>query len=256
MGLITAGGKVSADDQAAPAPAEDKPTASVSVDFLSQYLWRGYALSAHSAVIQPSITAGYKGFSVNIWGNLDTDQNLFQNGAKWNETDLTASYTRELFKNFSGTVGTIYYSLENATYDSWEVFTGVSYNFPWFTLGLTSYREVSHNPGWWVQLDVGKNIPLPWCGMNLALGASLGYEILDDSSTVLDKAGRTGSYSAFHAATLSTALQIPVCKYVTIAPKIGVALPMSNAASANIEANSWDGDDTHVFGGLNITASF
>jgi len=41
---------------------EDRPTANVSVDVLSQYIWRGYALSKDSAVIQPSVTVSYKGF--------------------------------------------------------------------------------------------------------------------------------------------------------------------------------------------------
>jgi len=77
----------------------DRPTASLDVAFLSQYIWRGYGLSRDSLVIQPSVTAGYKGFSLNLWGNLDTS---FQGGkdyagdykddSKWNETDMTFSY--------------------------------------------------------------------------------------------------------------------------------------------------------------------
>jgi hypothetical protein len=35
----------------------DRPTASADVAFLSQYIWRGYALSKDSLVIQPSVTA-------------------------------------------------------------------------------------------------------------------------------------------------------------------------------------------------------
>ena len=55
--------------------AEDKPTASAGVDVLSQYVWRGFALSRNSAVLQPSVTVGYKGFSVNVWGTFDTGEN-------------------------------------------------------------------------------------------------------------------------------------------------------------------------------------
>ena len=58
----------------APKEEEPRPTASVYVDFLNQYVWRGYALSdAHKGmVIQPSVTASYRGFSLNVWGNFDT----------------------------------------------------------------------------------------------------------------------------------------------------------------------------------------
>ena len=46
------------------APAEEKPTGDFTVAAMSQYVWRGYELSRNSVVIQPSMTIGYKGFSV------------------------------------------------------------------------------------------------------------------------------------------------------------------------------------------------
>ena len=90
----------------APSPekaAEDKPTASAGVDVLSQYIWRGFALSRNSAVSQPSITVGFKGFSVNVWGNYDTGENAppaltTGKGANWNETELP-SVTAGIFLN-------------------------------------------------------------------------------------------------------------------------------------------------------------
>jgi len=51
----------------------ERPTLSADVAFLSQYIWRGYELSKDSLVIQPSVTVAYKGFSLNLWGNFDTD---------------------------------------------------------------------------------------------------------------------------------------------------------------------------------------
>ena len=56
--------------------AEEKvevPSADASVAFLSKYVWRGFELSDDSIVIQPSMTVAYKGFGMNLWGNLDTD---------------------------------------------------------------------------------------------------------------------------------------------------------------------------------------
>jgi len=50
-----------------------KTTGDFTAAVMSQYVWRGYELSRNSIVIQPSMTVGYKGFSVNLWGNLDTN---------------------------------------------------------------------------------------------------------------------------------------------------------------------------------------
>ena len=64
-------------------------SADASVAFLSKYVWRGWELSDDSIVIQPSMSVAYKGFGMNLWGNLDTD--LYGTTNKWNETDLTLS---------------------------------------------------------------------------------------------------------------------------------------------------------------------
>ena len=74
-----------------PASAEDDSLSiSADVGVFSQYIWRGYALSNESIVIQPSVTVGYEGFSLNVWGNYDTD--YFDTGTDYNETDITLSY--------------------------------------------------------------------------------------------------------------------------------------------------------------------
>ena len=51
----------------------ERPTASADISVLSKYVWRGYELNDDSLVLQPSVTVGYKGFSLNLWGNLDSD---------------------------------------------------------------------------------------------------------------------------------------------------------------------------------------
>ena len=90
---------------------EEAPSADASVAFLSKYVWRGFELSDDSLVIQPSLTASYKGFSANFWGNLDTD-NYTTGTHNWNETDFTLSYDGAYEKMGYG-VGWIYYALED-----------------------------------------------------------------------------------------------------------------------------------------------
>ncbi len=258
-----------AEEEKAPESSASKPTATVSADILSQYVFRGLSVSKDSAVIQPSLAASYEGFAVSIWGNLDTRQRtnnpllavpvgFVKNDSqgRWNETDITLSYTREIFKNFSVTGGNVYYSLSYARFDTNELFGGFSYAFPWVTVGFTTYKEVSHTPGWWMQLDITKSIPLPCHDMSLDLGASFGYMIMNDDDTTLNQLGTLGSYSEFHSGTLTAALKIPVTKYLTVAPKFGVSFPLTGASSDFIKANSWDSQDVHPYGGINLTATF
>ena len=134
---------------AAPVPGRRRrktsPLPVLGVDILSQYIWRGFALSRQSAVLQPSLTVGYKGFSVNIWGNFDTSENAPaaltpRTGANWNETDFTFGYTRDIYKgDFIKTLtinlGGIYYAYDKVLYpqgDSFELYYGLAADFDWY----------------------------------------------------------------------------------------------------------------------------
>lgn len=240
---------------------EDKPTANVSVDVLSQYIWRGYALSRSSAVLQPSVTAAYRGFSLNVWGNFDTDQqnpNLpgkKNNGAKWNETDLTVAYTREIYGALSGNVGMIYYALDSVD-DSTEVYAGLSYAFPWLTVTATGYREVSHYPGWWVQLDLARTFEFSCYNMTLDTGASFIYQISKDSAAYPDPDDPAEAFSGPLTGGIFAALNIPVWKFVTVSPKVGFWFPLSSSGRQELEALSWDSLANHIYGGIRISAAF
>jgi uncharacterized protein (TIGR02001 family) len=268
-----------------PAPAEQKPpeeaakpSFSFSTDILSQYIFRGAAQSKDSAVFQPAFTATYAGFSANVWGNFDTARHSNnplmplpsgQHGdAKWSETDFTVSYTKELCKNFSILIGNVYYGLQQpiSNFDQDEIFGGVSYNFPWLTVAFTTYGEVTHAVDVWFQLDLTKSIPVDCLckGAVVDLGASFGYLILlqDNNNLNLGAAlatpapGSIGTYSDFHTCQLTADIKFPLGKYVTIAPKVGVWLPLTSAASDFLQANSLDTQSTHFYGGVNLTATF
>ncbi len=244
----------------ATAEDEDRPTASLSVDFLTQYVWRGYALSddAKGMVIQPSMTFGYKGFALNIWGNMDTDDKNPagpEDGVAWNETDFTLSYSREIVPNLTGNVGVIYYALDKVD-DSFEVYLGASYALPWFTVGLTGYWEVSHYPGWWAQLDLSRNFKLPCYDMSIDVGSTFIFQDSNDTLAYTDPSNPDHAFSGFLSGTLTAALNIPVAKYFTISPKVGYAFPLSGKAGDLIENLSWDKDDDHLFGGVRISAAF
>ena len=238
--------------------APERPTFNFSADFLSQYVWRGYALSNKSLVIQPSMTVGYKGFAANIWGNFDTDENneFRPHGqANWNETDLTISYSHKIYKVLSATVGGIYYALDNAD-DSLEVYGGLSADLTWLTARFTVYREVLHYPGWWFQFDISRSLPLPWYETSLDLGAGLIFQVSNDAGAYPDPDHLRHAFAGPLSGYLSAALNIPVHKYITVTPKFGYWFPLGNKASDTIQSLSWDQKSNHVYGGLSVSFHF
>jgi hypothetical protein len=235
----------------------DRPTASADVAFLSQYIWRGYALSKDSLVIQPSVTAAYKGFSLNVWGNLDTDcyQGAYKGDSKWNETDLTFGYDTS-FGILGVGAGFIYYALDGA--DDWKEF--------YLSLGLdtllaptlTVYREVSKNQGWYVHLGISHSFELPK-EMTLDLAGSVSYWGSDNDNMVeynSDLSRTTQRFSGLHDGLVSVGLTIPFWKYFTVVPSIAYAFPLSHQADNEIQALSWGGNANHVFGGVTLSMAF
>lgn len=248
----------------APAPKEEKPSFSADLGFFSQYVWRGFGLSNNSVVVEPSLTAGYRGFSVNVWGNLDTkydDGNpLTNDGKAWTETDYTLAYERK-FGHITTGVGYIYYALTPPTtpptLDSEELYMSVGADIL-LAPTLTVYREIAHYPGWYLRLGISHSFALPnsW---SLDLGASAGYYAYDDNAMVeIDDLGNptTKTYRNFHDGTVSAGLTIPVGKYFTIAPTLSYSFPLSNAAKNFIAAQSLDGHSDHLYGGVNFSMAF
>ena len=140
------------EEKAAAEPAsavkeEPKPYFSFAAAGLSQYIFRGYEQSKNSVVIQPSMTVGYRGFEVNLWGNLDTNDKFTKaDKANWNETDLTLSYAHDIGP-IKLTGGYIYYALEGVD-DSQELFLKIGGNFL-LSPTLSIYREIANYPGWY-----------------------------------------------------------------------------------------------------------
>jgi hypothetical protein len=249
----------------AAAPAEDKPTANITTDFLNMYLWRGIALSkGDSLVIEPSVTLGYKGFSVNVWGNLDTAEakrqrvtgfgvGTGQGGAQWNETDITLAYTREIVKDLSLNVGAIYYKVIGP--EAVELYGGLSYALPWFTVSALGYGEMYNQAGCWAEFDVTRNIVLPWAGMNIDTGVTLLY-LDSDSKAYYPSNNPSAAFNGWESGTLNLALNIPIGKYLTISPKVSYSFPLTNDASDLIKTLSWDHKDEHVSGGIRVALAF
>ncbi len=249
----------------------ERPQWNISTDILSQYVWRGIALSRNSVVIQPSLTGTYKGFSFNVWNNFDMrEENPYSytrpncKQARWNETDLTFSYSREVISNFTLTGGTILYLLDSADsqFNSWEIYGGADYKLPWFNFGVQVFREVNHFPGTYLQWYVHRAFDIPLMkGMNLDLYASWSAEFSNDKAAypVFDSAGNVENkfYQSLSAGYLAVALNIPVYKdMVVVAPKIQYWYALGGQSTATLSGLSWDGQHNHILGGVNLTVNF
>jgi hypothetical protein len=247
-------------------PAEEPVTGTASVSFLNQYMFRGYQLSKDSLIIQPSLTATYKGFSVNYWGNIDSHEKATQNfnpddsgHQSFNETDLTLSYTYALGK-FSLTGGYIYYGLRYAN-ETQEFFGSISHD-SFLKPTLSIYRDISAYPGWYLNLSIGHSFKI-YQEVTLDLGASAGYEIGTGNfwETYQSSTGAyTGSkYSAFHDGMVKAGLTIPVTKKVVIQPMIAYWFPLSHDAEKRTDGNSYNPNGYLKYlwqGGVTVAYSF
>jgi hypothetical protein len=253
---------------AAPAPAADAVTGSVSFSALNKYIFRGAELSAKSLVLQPSVTVNYKGFSLNAWGNIDTDQHSTQvfvpgkttdaNGVavgegqkSFNETDLTLSYTYAIDK-LSLTGGYIYYGTEYAQ-QTQELYVSATYDMIAHPT-ISIYRDIDAYPGWYVNLAFSQSLPvvkIPSGDMTVDLGASFGYYNIGGNNAK--------NYSALHDGMLKTGLTIPVAKNVVVQPIIQYWYPLSGKAhhsNPNTDNNpAAHIDNTFVYG-ISVTLNF
>ena len=248
------------------ATQEDKVTGSASVGVFNRYIFRGYELSTDSIVIQPALTASYKGFSASFWGNIDTDENPTQSFApdtldekSFNETDITLSYTYNLDK-LALTGGYIYYGTRYAN-ETEEVFISAAYDI-FLKPTLAIYRDINEYTGTYINFSISHSLPV-YKEITFDLGASAGY-FIGDSDYWKTYERSTGAYTgdkydAFHDGMLKAGFTIPVAKNAVIQPLVQYWFPLSGKARRTVDGNSYNFngklDDTFVCG-LNATLTF
>jgi len=142
------------------------------VSWANNYTWRGLRIT-DGEVLQPSATLGFAGFSFNFWGNMDlTDLNDAQ--YKFNEIDLTGSYSREL-EMVTVEIGLIYYTFPNTDYDStFEIFGGLSFNLP-LNPSVTVFQDFDLVEGTYVSAGVSQNFLEDAYSQYISVFATLGW---------------------------------------------------------------------------------
>ena len=252
---------------------EEKPTGDFTTAVLNQYVWRGYELSRNSIVIQPSMTIGYNGFTVNIWGNLDTKPYSPASASytgTWNETDLTLSYSKTLGL-FTIGGGYIYYSLASMNKDaadrndSQELFATVSLN-TLLSPTLTVYKEIDHYRNWYFQLGISHVVEFSKT-VSLKLAASASYLLSTDADTYpkfdSNALPTTDKFSNFHDGTVSASLPIKATDRITITPTLSYIFPLTGDAKDEMKGLGLKGtalpserDSAFIVGGILASFSF
>jgi hypothetical protein len=221
---------------------------SASVDFMSNYVWRGQKLS-NSMVVQPSVGITYGGFGANLWANYDTSTN------EHNETDLTLNFSNSVDK-FSYDVGYIFYALDGSGddesgNDTQEIYLSVGYDLL-LSPSLTVYLDFDEGDGAFIVASISHTFELPQ-KLSLDVGASISYSA-DNAVMGTDADG--DDISDFYNGDISASLTIPVTDAISVGPMIAYSFPLSNDAEDAIEAISDDGDSDIVYGGINVSLSF
>ncbi|MCG6551839.1 MAG: hypothetical protein L7F77_05890 [Candidatus Magnetominusculus sp. LBB02] len=243
-------------------------TVNLTLSAFNRYVFRGYEMNNRSAVFQPSLTISYKGFSLNSWNNIDTNERATQSfipdnpgQASFNESDVKLSYTRT-WGVFNLTGGYIYYGLQYAK-QTQEIFAAAAFTVPANPV-LTVYRDVATYPGTYLNLAFSQSVPLPLMkDMTLDLGACFGYmagssnywHTFDANSG----AYTGGKYSALHDGMLTIGVTIPVIEHLTVQPVAMYTFPLSGAANRLVNGTSYNPngavDQTFIYG-LNMSYNF
>jgi hypothetical protein len=254
-------------------PAEDKVTGEIDLSILSAYIWRGYEQSRNSIVVQPAATINYKGFSVNVWGNLDTKPYSATNanyGAKYTETDYTVSYSKK-FGILQVTPGYIYYALGapyaggTAPLDSQEVFLSLGLDTI-LQPTLTAYKEIDHYHQWYFLLGVSHVFEFNKI-VSLKLAASASYLLSTDETTYAkydsNSLPTTDKYNNFHDGTASVSLPIAVYKTFSVTPTISYVFPLCNDAKYEMQGLGKQGvtvptdrSNSYLYGGVTLSYTF
>lgn len=130
----------------------------ITADFYSKYIWRGQNLS-DDPVFQPSISAGYEGLTVSIWGNMDLTS-INGNSGDFSELDYSLDYSAKMpwFEGAAYSAGVICYDFPGTeSPDTTEVYWGLSLDVP-LSPSITVYHDVDEVEGSYVSLGFAHSI--------------------------------------------------------------------------------------------------
>ena len=209
-----------------PVAAEDKEwSLGFDAPTNSKYLWRGINL-VDDFVFQPSVTFGYQGLTLALWGNMElTDVNDYGAGfgsgsGKFTEVDMTVDYSWS-HDAFGFSVGLINYRFPNTPYDATtELYAAVSFDMP-LAPTLTLFQDIDQADSSYINLAVGHSVGELWSGDGISASLDVGAWVSLGSSNYHQYYFGVDGFSLADAA-FSVALPIAINGSVTLTPTFNV----------------------------------
>lgn len=117
------------------ASAQDEVVISASIDYVTEYVFRGYSLA--EGAIQPGVEVSYGGLYGGIWYSAPVEnEDLYLD-----ETDFYAGYGFDIAEGVSGDVGVTHYAYSGSQYDgTTEIYGGLSFDQP-FSPSVYGYYD-------------------------------------------------------------------------------------------------------------------
>jgi len=225
-----------------------------SVAFASSYIWRGMPLNDES-VIQPDLGISKGGFSLDIWGNIDTtdfgkEAGYGDQSGNLIEIDYTASYEHS-FDKILVFGGFVTYTYPNTHFQSsTEAFLGLNVDVP-SQPTLTYNMDVDGDytsPAAYIALDLSHSFSVYEQGditITIDPSAHLGYSTLEFCRTYY--AHRNEMDDSWHDWSLSLAVPIGLPYGFAITPSYSFSSLIDHELR-DIVNDHWDLDpDNSVF---------
>jgi hypothetical protein len=199
-----------AEETAAAGPVEVSADASV----MSSYVWRGRVLT-DDPVLQPSLTAGFMGVSLNIWGNMDLTEYKDRRYSP-SEIDYTLTCSLNL-PLVEVSVGAVVYTYPGVSGEdpTTELILGLESSLPG-NPSLTVFQDVDKAEGTYILAGASQTVPLGALpGIDVSF--SLGWGSAMHNRYIYDIAGMHG---AFTDAAVTVGLPLKLSETLSAAPTV------------------------------------
>jgi len=266
LAVATAVPMVMAQAPAAEPPAVKEETGlpvsfELSLDFMSDYVWRGQTLSDRP-VWQPGATLSYDAgdygsLSANVWASFfATHRGEPRTFAGLHEVDYTVSYAKS-FGDFAFELGHIWYTFphqrKDGLHSTQELYLSVAYENDIVTPSITAYWDYTDSANidasaMYYQFALGKDIELT-DRLSLGLSTALG---LANGAYMSSYAGHNEAEFVDFTAGLS--LTYALTDYLSV----GGSLNYLYLVSEEVRESGYSLADNNqlLFGGVNVTLAF
>lgn len=222
----------------------------VGADVFTKYVWRGQLLT-DDPVIQPSVTASWKGLSLNMWGSVDaTDINEGPGDEyRFQEVDYTLSYGFAPTKGLDLEAGFITYTFPGTgAYTTEEVYGSACLSSVPLAPTLAVYYDVDEVDGFYVNLGISHTFDLA-DKLGLTLGAGIGWADSDYNQAYFGV-----NDSAFGDVSATAELAYAITENASVALRLGYTDFVDSGIRDGADAVY--GDSSNLVAGVGFTLGF